>query len=189
MGVELARLDLREDGCSSIWLTAGTMSTCARSDSRYSGRKLLTPIPRTLLSASSFSSALYAAIVRANSLGSGWCRISKRMERLVVAVVADPHLRLDEDVAAIDSGAANRLADLALVAICGGGVDVPVADGERRLNSSDCFPGRRLEDAEAEGWQLEAVVQSERGDGGGRHASPSQGLIWNFRTSRSFIAR
>ena len=84
----------------------------------------------------------------------------ERVERLVVAVVADPDLRLDEDVAAIEAGAPDALADLALVAVGGGGVDVPVADGEGRLDRADRLVGWRLEDAEAEDRQLDAVVQT-----------------------------
>ena len=116
--------------------------------------------------------------VVSNAVGSGWCRISRsicstpslrgalleRVERLVVAVVADPDLRLDEDVAAVEAGAADRLADLALVAVGGGRVDVAVADRERRLDRAARLVGRRLEDAEADGGQLDAVVQLQRGD-------------------------
>ena len=39
--------------------------------------KLLTPMARTLPSAYSFSSALYAAIVRSKDVGTAWCRISR----------------------------------------------------------------------------------------------------------------
>ena len=39
--------------------------------------KLLTPIARTLPSASSVSSARYASSVRSNALGSAWWRISR----------------------------------------------------------------------------------------------------------------
>ena len=81
------------------------------------------------------------------------------------------------------------VADLALVAVGGGGVDVPVADGEGRLDRADRLVGRRLEDAEAEHRQLDVVVQREGGGDRRGHGSPSQGLIWNFRTSRSFMAR
>ena len=54
------------------------------------------------------------------------------VQRLVVAVVADPDLRLDEDLVTAKAGVADRLADLALVAVGGGGVDVPVAESKRR---------------------------------------------------------
>ena len=39
--------------------------------------KLLTPIARTLPSASSVSNARYASRVASNSDGSAWCRISR----------------------------------------------------------------------------------------------------------------
>ena len=39
--------------------------------------KLLTPIARTFPSASSVSSALYAAMVLSKRSGAGWCRISR----------------------------------------------------------------------------------------------------------------
>jgi hypothetical protein len=42
------------------------------------------------------------------------------VQRGVVAVVADPDLRLDEDVIAGDARAADALADFALVAVRGG---------------------------------------------------------------------
>ena len=44
-------------------------------------------------------------------------------ERLLVAVVAEPQLRRDEQLAAVDPGARIALADLALVAVRGGRVD------------------------------------------------------------------
>ena len=72
--------------------------------------KLLTPIARTLPSASSVSNALYAATVLSNRSGARLVqdeqvelvdaeladRLVERVQRLVVAVVADPDLGLDE---------------------------------------------------------------------------------------------
>ena len=101
--------------------------------------KLLTPIARTRPSASSVSSALYAAIVRVELARQRLVQdqqvdlldtelagaLLERVERLLVAVVADPDLRLDEHVAR--GRVPERriaLADLALVAVGGGGVDV-----------------------------------------------------------------
>src|SRR4051812_6478256 len=52
----------------------------------------------------------------------------------VVAVVADPQLGGDEDLVAVDAGAADALPHLALVVIGGGGVDQPVADAQRGLD-------------------------------------------------------
>jgi len=51
----------------------------------------------------------------------------ERMERGLVAVVADPDLRLDEHLFAGDVGLADALSDLALVGVGGGGVDVAIA--------------------------------------------------------------
>ena len=62
----------------------------------------------------------------------------ERVQRRVVPVVADPDLGLDEDLVASQPGLADRLADLTLVAVRGGGVDVPVADLAAR-----CGPRRR----------------------------------------------
>jgi hypothetical protein len=45
------------------------------------------------------------------------CALVEAVQRLAVAVVADPDLRLDEDLRAVETGAADRLADLALVEV------------------------------------------------------------------------
>ena len=83
------------------------------------------------------------------------------VQRLVVAVVADPDLGLDEDLVAGQAGAVDGLADLALVAVRRGGVDVPVAGRERRLDGCAGLVGRGLEDPEPEGGHLDAVVQGQ----------------------------
>ncbi len=70
----------------------------------------------------------------------------------------------------------NALANLALIAVSGGGVDVSIADAESRFDSTDRLVGWRLENAEAEDGHLDAVVQREGGSRRG-HESPSQGLI------------
>ena len=77
----------------------------------------------------------------------------------VVAVVADPDLSLDEDIRSCQAGAADGLADLALVGIGGSGVDVAVPRAQRGLDGVDRLLGRGLEDAEAECGHLDAVVQ------------------------------
>jgi hypothetical protein len=110
--------------------------------------KLLTPIARTRPSASRVSSALYAAMVFSNRSGQRLVqdeqvevvdaelghRFLPGVQGLVVAVVADPDLGLDEHVRTVDAGTADALADLPLVAVRGGGVDVPVAGRQRGLD-------------------------------------------------------
>jgi hypothetical protein len=83
-------------------------------------------------------------------------------ECLLVAVVADPKPRRDEHDAAVDSGAADAFADLALVAVDGGGVDEPVAVRDRRLDGADGFRGWTLEDAQSERGHLDAVAQGDQ---------------------------
>ena len=53
------------------------------------------------------------------------------VQRLVISVVADPDLGLQEDRRATTLRRVHRFADLALVAVCGGRVDVAVAGAER----------------------------------------------------------
>src|SRR2546427_4236712 len=85
------------------------------------------------------------------------------VEGLVVTVIADPHLRLDEDVRAVDARAANRRTDLALIEVSSGGIDEAVTgrqgalDGGLRLFIGD------LEDTKAEAWHYDAIVQGDRG--------------------------
>ena len=73
------------------------------------------------------------------------------VQRRVVAVVGDPDLRLDEDVGAIETGAADGFADLAFVQIRRGGVDVAVSGLQCRLDRCNGVVGRRLKDAETRG--------------------------------------
>jgi hypothetical protein len=69
-------------------------------------------------------------------------------ECLIVAVVADPELGDDEDLVAVDRGASDPLADLALVAVGGGRVDERVAVRDRGLDRARRLLRRALEDAE-----------------------------------------
>src|SRR3989442_6689448 len=55
------------------------------------------------------------------------------VEGMVVTVIADPHLRLDEDVRAVDARAANRRTDLALIEVSSGGIDEAGNRGPRAL--------------------------------------------------------
>ena len=81
------------------------------------------------------------------------------VQRLVVAVVADPDLGLDEDLVAGEAGAVDGLADLALVAVRRGGVDVAVAGAQRRLDGRAGLVGRGLEHPEPEGGHRDVVVE------------------------------
>ncbi len=64
------------------------------------------------------------------------------VQRLVVALVGDPDLRLDEDLRAVEPRAADRLSGLSLVAVRRRSVDVPVADGQRGLHGRSPFTRR-----------------------------------------------
>lgn len=81
------------------------------------------------------------------------------VQRLVVAVVADPDLGLDEHLVPVDPGSMDGLTDLTLVAVRGGGVDVPVAGAQRGLNRGAGLLRRGLEHPEPESGHLDAVVQ------------------------------
>ena len=95
---------------------------------------------------------------------------SKALERVVVRVEAVVELAGDEDLAAVDAGGADGLADLLLVAVHLGGVDVPVADLERRERGVLGLLGLDLEHPEAELRDLDTVVERDvRYDG---HAAP-----------------
>jgi hypothetical protein len=83
---------------------------------------------------------------------------------LVVAVVADPDLGLQQDGGAAGCGGVHGLAYLALVAVGGGGVDVPVAGLQRRGDRRAGVVRRCLEHAEADCGQFDAVVQRDTGD-------------------------
>lgn len=53
------------------------------------------------------------------------------VEGFVVAVVADPHLGLDEDVGPVDVGSPDGFADLALVAVASSVAEVPLGPAGR----------------------------------------------------------
>lgn len=90
------------------------------------------------------------------------------MQRVVIAVVADPDLRLDEDLVAGDARPADTFADLLLVAIGRGGVDVAIPDAQRLRDSIGRFLWRTLKDAESQGGHFHAIVQGLRECGHGR---------------------
>ena len=140
--------------------------------------KLLTPMARTLPSARSVSRARYALERRLEVRGQGLVQdqqvdlvdaelagaLLEAVQRLVVAVVADPDLGLEEDLGAVQPGVADRLADLPFVAVCGGGVDVPVARGQGGRHGRPGLVRGGLEDPETDGRQGHPVVQGQRRD-------------------------
>jgi hypothetical protein len=81
------------------------------------------------------------------------------VQRLVTSVVADPDLGLQEDRRTTAFRRVHRFADLALVAVCGGRVNVAVAGVERGRYRAARLVRRCLEDAEADRGHLDAVVQ------------------------------
>ena len=88
-------------------------------------------------------------------------RFVPRVQGLVVAVVTDPDLGLQEHLRTIQARAADAFTDLPLVAVRGGGVDVPVAGSKRGLDRGRGLLGGALEDAQAKGWHCDAVVESK----------------------------
>jgi hypothetical protein len=87
------------------------------------------------------------------------------VQRGVVAVVADPDLRLEEHLIAGDARAADAVADLALVCVGGGRVDVTVSQAQGLLDRGGRGIGRGLEDAEPQEGHLHTVIEGDRGNG------------------------
>jgi hypothetical protein len=106
--------------------------------------------------------------------------LAEGVQGLVVAVVTDPDLGLDEHVVSGQARVADGLADLAFVAVCGGGVDEPVAGRERRAHGLRGDVRRCLEHPEAERGHLNAVVQGQ---------VHSHGAMRTLRDWRSAMAR
>jgi hypothetical protein len=82
-------------------------------------------------------------------------------ERVVVRVEGVVQLAGHEDVATVDAGRPDRLADLLLVAVHLRGVDVPVAHLERRQGRVLGLLGLDLEHPEAELGDVDTVVQGD----------------------------
>lgn len=105
------------------------------------------------------------------------------MQRLAVAVVADPDLGLDEDLGAIETRLAQGLADPALVRVGGSGVHMRVPGLQRRQHRSGRLLGRRLEDAQPERRHLHAIVERDRRDSGHQVARLSEGRgLWPYQS-------
>ena len=85
----------------------------------------------------------------------------ERVQGLLIAVVADPHLGLQKDLRPVHVRAMHRLADLTLVAVGGSGVDVAVAAVEGGTDGVASRCRWRLKDAEAEGGYLDPVVECD----------------------------
>jgi len=106
-------------------------------------------------------------------VGRAWCRnqqvdlvdtelgraFLEAVKGLVVAVVADPDLGFNEDVIAGDAGAGESFADLLLVAVSGGSVDVPVAGRQGRVNSVAGLVRGGLKDTESDCRHFHAIVE------------------------------
>ena len=162
-------------GCSSTWLTAGT--TSVRVD--QPAEELRAEVRDADRARPAVGEERLGGLVGADRvLEVGRHRLMQQVQvdvvdaepaqagleadlRGVVAVVADPQLGGDEDLVAVDAGAADALADLALVVVGGGGVDQPVAVAQRGLDGGGGLLGRALEDAQAEGGHRDAVVQRQ----------------------------
>ena len=89
----------------------------------------------------------------------------KAVQRFVIAEIVDPDLGLDEDLGARQTRAGDRLADAALIAIGGGGIDVAISDPQRFGDRRPCLVGRGLEHAIAERRHFNAIVEGKQGDG------------------------
>jgi hypothetical protein len=86
------------------------------------------------------------------------------VQRLVVAVVADPDLGLEEALRPIYIGTVYGLSNLALVAVGRRGIDVPVPRVERGSNGVSGLIGGRLKDPEPDYGYLDAIGESELGN-------------------------
>ena len=83
----------------------------------------------------------------------------KAVQRLVVAVVADPDLRLQEHLRAVKPGVAHRFSDLPLVAVGSRRVDMPVAASQCGLDCGSGLLRKGLEHSQTKSWHLDFVVQ------------------------------
>ena len=85
-----------------------------------------------------------------------------------------------------DAGGANALADLALIAVGRGGVDMAIAEAQSLLDRGGGGVGRGLEDAKPDRRHLDAVVE---GENWGRVGHPGLPLMRNARAPMSFLRR
>jgi hypothetical protein len=85
----------------------------------------------------------------------------ERVQRRLVAVVADPDFGLDEHVIARDARLAHPFSDLPLIGVRRRRVDEPITVSNRRFHGGARPFRRALKYAEAEGGHLHTVVQRE----------------------------
>ena len=107
----------------------------------------------------------------------------KGAQGAVEALVGVPHLGGDEDVLARQPGAADPLSYLGLVVVERCGVDVAIADLDRRRDRLGCFLTRDLIDTESDLRDGVAVGQAERGNDAGIHGSHYGSEIASMRVS------
>jgi hypothetical protein len=81
-----------------------------------------------------------------------------------MAVIVVEALGGEEDLTTIQARGPDRLSHLGLVAICGSSVEVAVTGLQGLQRDLLCLPGRDLEDAEAELWDLRAAAEGYAGD-------------------------
>ena len=161
-----------KNGCVSIWLTAGVMSLCCdevhepvgvevghpdRLDQALAVQ-LLHGAPGAVVVAEGLVDEVQVEVVQAEAL-QGLVELALGG---VLAGVLDPHLGGDEQLVARDAALGDRAADGFLVAVGGGGVDRPVAGGERVGDDLLGLLVGDLEDAEAEDRHLDAVVERDQ---------------------------
>lgn len=91
-------------------------------------------------------------------------RLVEGAARVIGLVKAVVELAGDEDLAALKAGVADALADFLFISVHFGGVDVPVSDVERRLDRRGRLVGLDLEHPETELWDLDTVVEFDRGN-------------------------
>ncbi|GAB3285069.1 hypothetical protein GCM10027456_80320 [Kineosporia babensis] len=120
-------------------MTAGTTEVRAISSARCGGRKLLTHDGPDLALGQQPLQRLVCLDRALEPVGGGLVQdqqvdlldpelaggLVESVQSSLEAVVADPDLGLDEDFRAIDAGSPQTFADLTLVAVGSGGVDVP----------------------------------------------------------------
>jgi hypothetical protein len=94
------------------------------------------------------------------------------VQGLVISVVGDPNLRFDEQVLAGNARSADTFADLPLIAIRGGSVDMAVANLDRRTDRGGGLFGDALVNAQPHGGHLNTVVKRDYGVVAG-HYRPS----------------